>query len=154
MTLDVKRRSKARRISDRSRLDARSTALTASSSDVTMNPVTPSSTISGTAPQRHATHGRSARHGFDHDEAERLRPVDRKQDSGGVAEKRRLLAVTDLAKELDPRIIEQGLDHLGKVGPVNRVDLRGDLEFDPCAPGDGDGRSGRFSGEIRPRKAR
>ena len=45
------------RILVRSRLDARSTALTASSSEVTMKPVTPWSTISGTAPQRHATTG-------------------------------------------------------------------------------------------------
>jgi hypothetical protein len=48
--------------------------------------VTPSSTTSATdRPER--DNGRAARHRFDHHQAERLGPVDRKQQSRGIGEK-------------------------------------------------------------------
>jgi hypothetical protein len=67
-------------------------------------------------------HGGSACHGLDHDQAERLRPVDRKQQGTGVAQERRLLAVADLADELDERMVEQRLYDFMEIGPV-RISL-------------------------------
>ena len=46
---------------------------------------------------------RSARHGLDHDKAERLRPIDRKQQRGCTAQEFRLLAIGDLTNILDVR---------------------------------------------------
>jgi hypothetical protein len=108
MTLDVKRRSKARRISARPRLDARSTALTAyvfRRNDEASHAVVDDFRDGAAAP-RHDR--RSTRHGFDHDKTERLRPVDWEEECCGVAAKSRLLAVADLAPQVDPRLAEQG----------------------------------------------
>jgi len=44
---------------------------------------------------------RAAGHGFDHDEPERLRPVDRNQEPDRAAEEIRFLAVADLADVFD-----------------------------------------------------
>ena len=52
-------------------------------------------------------HRRAAGHGFDHHEAERLRPVDRHQQADRAAEEIGFLAVADLADIFDQRI---GLD--------------------------------------------
>ena len=48
-------------------------------------------------------HRRAAGHRLDHHQAERLRPVDREQQRMRAGQERRLLAVVDLADELDPR---------------------------------------------------
>ena len=46
-------------------------------------------------------HGSSASHGFDHDEAERLRPVDGKEQGGCVAEEACLVRFANFADELN-----------------------------------------------------
>src|SRR5512134_710524 len=69
-------------------------------------------------------HGRAARQRLDHHEAERLRPVDREKHSERAAEKRPLLAVGDLADELDPGSGKQRTDPLLEIGRVGVVDLR------------------------------
>src|SRR5712675_2031878 len=46
-------------------------------------------------------HRRAARHGFDHDQAERLRPVDRKQQSGGIGKKLLLGRIINFANQPD-----------------------------------------------------
>src|SRR4051812_6608189 len=50
---------------------------------------------------------RSARHRFDHDQAERLWPVDRKQQGARFAKEIGLLPFTDLTDELDSRSIQK-----------------------------------------------
>src|SRR5713101_1598769 len=44
---------------------------------------------------------RATRHGFDHDQTERLRPVDRKQQSGGIGEKLLLGLIVNFANQPD-----------------------------------------------------
>ena len=71
---------------------------------------------------------RAAGHGLDHGEAERLRPVDRKQQRLRVAEELRLLMFVDLADEFDARAVEQRLDRGPEIGLVGAVDLGRDLQ--------------------------
>ena len=63
-----------------------------------MNPVTPSSTTSGTLAARERDHGGADQHGFDHDEAERLFPVDGKQKSARPLQESELVGVADFAE--------------------------------------------------------
>ena len=88
---------------------------------------------------RAGDHWRAARHRFDHHQAERLRPVDRKQQGTRAPEKRRLVLLADLAEELHERIIEHGRHHALEVLAVARVDLGGDLQRHAHAPRDLDG---------------
>jgi hypothetical protein len=53
---------------------------------------------------------RPARHGFDHHQSKRLRPVDRHQQRERVAQKLGLLPVGDLPDEFDMRFGEQWPD--------------------------------------------
>ena len=72
---------------------------------------------------------RSASHRLDHHEPERFRPVDRDQKSDRTAEKFRLLAVADLADELDERIaLDHRPDQFVIIILVGAVDLGGDLQ--------------------------
>jgi len=92
----------------------------------------------------------AARHGLDHDQAERLRPIDREQKRLCLAQEFGLAALIDLADELDPRIAQQRCDLFTEIGFIELVNLGGDLQ------GNAErrmARSGRFSGEIRPRNA-
>ena len=119
-----------------------------------MKPVTPSSTISGTEPQRQAMTGVPQAMA-----SIITRPNGSGQSIGnssacGVAEERRLLGVADLAHELDQGIVQQRLDQLVEIGAVGGVDLGGDLQRQPERLAIAMARSGRFSGEMRPRKAR
>ena len=60
-------------------------------------------------------HRRPAGHRLDHDEAERLLPLDREERRARVLEQLDLLAVRDLAQVLDPAVAEVRLDELGEV---------------------------------------
>ena len=86
----------------------------------------------------------AARHGLDHHQPERLRPVDRKQQRLGVAQELGFLVVADLADILDQRIGQQGLDFVVEVGPVGLVDLGRDLQAHARATGDLDRPVGAF----------
>ena len=99
-------------------------------------------------------HRRAARHRFDHHEPERFGPIDRKQQSQRVAEEFDLVAIVDLADEFHAGPIQQRRDRLAEIGFVSLVDFRGDLQRRPSALAMAMARSGRFSGEMRPRNAR
>jgi hypothetical protein len=72
--------------------------------------------------------GRAARHGLDHDETERLRPVDRKQQGGGAGKEWLLLCIIDLADELDFLAIHVGLEMFLEVRGLGARYLRGDAQ--------------------------
>ena len=100
---------------------------------------------SGTAPQRHATTG------VPHAMASiTTRPNGSGQSIGkrsaAALPRKARLSLSPISPMTRPRLAEQGLDHLGKIGPVDRVNLRGDLESEPCAPSDGDGAVGPLLG--------
>jgi hypothetical protein len=81
-------------------------------------------------------HRRSAGHRLDHDDAERLRPIDRKQQGRRFAEEAGLLGVADLTDKLHQGIAaDQRLDHLVPIALVDLVDLGGDLQRDAEAGG-------------------
>ena len=63
-------------------------------------------------------HRRPASHRLDHDEAERLLPLDREERRARVLEELDLLAVRHLAEELDPAVAEMRLDKLREVLPL------------------------------------
>src|SRR4029077_10185679 len=76
----------------------------------------------------------AARHGFDHHESKRLRPVYWEQKSGRLAEECCFLALVDLADELYARTIEERA-YLGtEVVFIYLVDLGGDLQRDAGGP--------------------
>jgi len=81
--------------------------------------------------------GCAARHGLDHDQAERLRPIDREQKRLCLAQEFGLAALIDLADELDPRIVQQRCDLFTEIGFIDLVDFGGDLQGNaerPCYP--------------------
>jgi hypothetical protein len=71
---------------------------------------------------------RAASHGFDHDQPERLRPVDRHDQRDGTAQELGLLRVRDLADEFDMRFGEKRLNHRLEIVVIGRVDFRCDLK--------------------------
>src|SRR4051794_15768263 len=85
----------------------------------------------GAMPPRN--HGLSGRHGFYHDKAERLRPVDGKQQGQGVAYKRALLVLIDFTDKLDEGIVKQGANDLFEIGRIGGVDLGSDPQWDAGA---------------------
>ena len=97
--------------------------------------------------------GRAARHGLDHHQAERLRPIDREQERLRLAQEFGLAALIDLADELDPRIPQQRCDRFAEIVFVDLVDFGGDPRGMPSVRAIRMARSGRFSGEIGPRNA-
>src|SRR5262249_52863471 len=82
---------------------------------------------------------RAARHGFNHDQPKRLRPVDRHEQRERVAQELGLLRVGDLPDILDMRFGEQRPDYFLEVIMIDRVDFRGDLERQAAALGDANG---------------
>src|ERR1017187_9920101 len=84
--------------------------------------------------------GRSTGERLDHHQPERLGPVDREEQRGGVPEELLLVASADLADVLHegPRLPEQGLDLRPEVAQLLWIDLRGDLELHPGALRDRD----------------
>jgi hypothetical protein len=91
----------------------------------------------------------TAGHGLDHDESERLGPVDGENERRTLAEEPCLLPLVYLADELDIGMgVDQRLNDLVPISLVDAVDLCRDFCSLPPA------RSGRFSGAMRPKKAR
>jgi hypothetical protein len=78
---------------------------------------------------------RTARHRLDHDQAERLRPIDREQKRLRLAQEFGLAALIDLANELDPRIPEQRRDLFAEISFVDPVDFGGNLQGNTERPG-------------------
>src|SRR5947207_13838752 len=71
----------------------------------------------------------AARHRFDHDEAERLRPVDRDQPSDRAAQKLRFFGIPDLADRFDNRIaVDHRANYFMVIFLIGPIDLRRDLE--------------------------
>ena len=62
---------------------------------------------------------------LDHDQPERLGPVNRKEQRRGAAEERGLLRFADFADELHQRVVEQMADLALEVGAVRRIHLGG-----------------------------
>ena len=93
-------------------------------------------------------------HRFNHHQAERLRPVDGEQQRQGAGEKRALGNIVDFSDELDLRSFDERGDGLFKIILVRAVDFGSDLSGIPAALEMAIARSTRFSGEMRPRKAR
>src|SRR6185437_15034501 len=80
----------------------------------------------------------AAGHCLDHDEAERLRPVDREKQRPGAAEEFGLLLLVDFADELDARTAEERADGAREISFVDAVDLGGHLEGQSALLGDAD----------------
>ena len=103
---------------DRARPPAR--GLRPSAVVVDDDPAHPVSITSGTAPTGR-DHRRPARHRLDHDEAERLLPLDREERRPSILEQLDLLAVRDLAEVFDPAVADVRLDELREVLPLLRL---------------------------------
>ena len=73
-------------------------------------------------------HRRSSRHGFDHDEPERLRPVDRKQKRTRIAEKFAFLGFADFADEFDEGMVKKRFDLGLEIRNIDGVHLCRDFQ--------------------------
>jgi hypothetical protein len=98
-----------------------------------------------------AENRRSARHRFDHDEPKWFGPIDWKEQRQRIAEEFRFFAIIDLADIFHAGPVEQWRDFFSKIGLVHLVDLGGDFQRQALAIAIA--LSGRFSREMRPRKA-
>ena len=65
----------------------------------------------------------AARHRLDHNHAEGLRPVDRKDQGRSLTEKLGLFTVVYLANELNIVTVKQGLDSVFEIFDVDGVDF-------------------------------
>src|SRR6185312_4825632 len=70
---------------------------------------------------------RALAHSFDHDQAEWLWPIDRKQKSQGVAEKLSLLLIVYFPNEFDQWVIQLRSNDMFEILFVGGIDLRGNL---------------------------
>jgi hypothetical protein len=93
---------------------------------------------------------RAAGERLDHRKAERLRPINREHQGECIAQEIILLRFVDLADVFDPGQGQARLDDLLEIGAAGDVNLGRELIGMPALLA----RSGRFSGEMRPRKAR
>ncbi|MET3997859.1 hypothetical protein ABID65_009542, partial [Bradyrhizobium sp. S3.9.2] len=75
--------------------------------------------------------GGTARHRLDQDEAERLRPIDWKQERGGAGEERLLANLVHLADKLDLFAVELGFELLLEVGRFRAGYLGCDPKWHP-----------------------
>src|SRR6266404_6846137 len=71
---------------------------------------------------------RAARHGFDHDQAERLRPVDRKQQSCGIGEKLLLGSIINFANQPDLVAVDLRFKPFLEVTPLTTRYFRRDAK--------------------------
>src|SRR5262245_21751903 len=97
----------------------------------------------GYGAHRARDHRRAAGHGLDHDEAERLGPVDGEDKGEGAPEELGLVVVSDLADELDERMPDERLYLALEVLAVGLVYLGRDLQGNPHLLRD-------LDGQIRP----
>src|SRR5260221_4352378 len=93
----------------------------------------------GYGPATEGDHRRAVRHCLDQHETERLRPIYRKQQRQRIAEKRSLVGLTDLADELDQRILQQRHDRGLVISAIDRIDLGGNLQRQPDKTADSNG---------------
>ena len=100
-----------------------------------MKPVTPSSMTSRTDPRGHAMTGVPQAIASIITSPERLRPVDRKQQGGGVAKEGLLLPVIHLANEPDIVLIEERLDRLVEIAIFPARHLGGNAQWQARAMG-------------------
>ena len=77
-------------------------------------------------PARERDDRRAARERFDHHHAERLRPIDGKEERARAAEELLFAGLADLADELDERIGEERRDVSLEIRAVGVADFRGD----------------------------
>src|SRR5689334_1114461 len=87
-------------------------------------------------------HRRAAGHGLDHGQAERLRPIDGKEQGQRFPEKLGLGALIDLADILHAGLIDERRDLLPEIDLVRLVDFGRDLQRDSERPGELDGAVG------------
>jgi hypothetical protein len=78
--------------------------------------------------------GVPAGHGLDHHQAERLGPIDGRQQGDGTAEEGRFLLIADLADILDVWLGEQRANLLLEIVSVDVVHFSSDLDRQPTAP--------------------
>jgi hypothetical protein len=93
-------------------------------------------------------------HRFDHDQAERFGPLDRKEQRSGARQKRLFLFVVHFPHQPDLGAIDLRFEVLLEIAPFAARRLRGDAKRHPGGARDADRASGPFSAVRRPRKAR
>ena len=81
---------------------------------------------------------RAAGHGFDHHQAKRLRPLNRKQQSRRASQKVLLGLFIDLPDEFNPIAIDHWLYFFAEVPVLRSRDLRRNPQWHPCGLGDPD----------------
>jgi len=89
-------------------------------------------------------HRATASHGLDQDEAERLRPIGRRQEARRTAEKFGLLIVADFADVFDCRRSQQRPDLGLEIVAIDLVDLGRDFQRHTALPRDPDRCVGRL----------
>src|SRR5215813_9386151 len=89
-------------------------------------------------------HGGAARHSLDHSQAERLRPVDGKEQRQRLSKKLALGTLIDLADVFYTGLIDERLDLLVEIDLVHLVDLCRNLQRNSEHPGELDGAIGAF----------
>ena len=83
---------------------------------------------------------RTAGHRLDHDEAERLGPINRNQQADCAAEEVRLLAIRDLADEFDQRTgLDERCNQLVVLLLIGAIDLCRNLQRNAASSGNADG---------------
>lgn len=82
---------------------------------------------------------RAAGHGLDHDQTERLRPIDGEEKGSGIAEKIVLVHFVYFADKIDQRLLQERLDPRVEILFIDWIYLRRDLEFHAEGQGNGDG---------------
>jgi len=79
---------------------------------------------------------RAARHGLDHDQTKRLRPVNGKEQRIRIAQKFFFTGIAHLAQKLNQRMVKEWTNFVLHVPAIFFVDLSRDLERHSCAFGD------------------
>lgn len=78
---------------------------------------------------------RTAGEGFDHDHAERFRPVNRKQQGTRITQKAVFFLLIDFAYEIDQRMAQQRLDCFIEITFIHLIDFGGDAQRRIAAQG-------------------
>src|SRR3954468_10471452 len=96
--------------------------------------------------------GRATRHRFDHDQPERFRPIDRKQQRPRLAQELALVALADFSYVFHVGLRQQRLDLGGEILAVRGIHLGRDAQLQARAAGDLDGAVGAFLRREAPEK--
>lgn len=81
----------------------------------------------------------AACHRFNHDEAERLRPVDGNEQPDRTTEEVRFFMISDFADVIDERVVHQRANDSVVIVLIGPIDFCRDLERDAASYGDFDG---------------